>query len=146
LRSIKTRKNPDKNLLIEILQNSPKFTHARNIFQFWRYPHDMAFGIDKLGKKVEALEKSTGKLEYAMSSMSTELGEFKSATKNLTDQVKNLNASVDKLAQIFETQMKNLTESMQALGKNLTQNMVDNILNLPKMFSKKRDSSTSNSK
>ncbi|MHA1112196.1 MAG: hypothetical protein ACTSRE_13900 [Promethearchaeota archaeon] len=106
----------------------------------------MAFGIDKLGKKVEALEKSTGKLEDAMSSMSTELGEFKSTTKNLTDQVKNLNASVEKLAQIFETQMKNLTDSMQALGKNLTQNMVDNILSLPKMFSKKRDSSTSNSK
>jgi len=122
------------------------FTHARNIFQFWRYLHVMAFGIDKLGKKVEALEKSTGKLEDAMSSMSTELGEFKSTTKNLTDQVKNLNASVEKLAQIFETQMKNLTDSMQALGKNLTQNMVDNILNLPKMFSKKRDSSTSNSK
>lgn len=104
------------------------------------------FGIDKLGKKVEALEQTTGKLEESVNSMSSELRGFKSETENLSDQIKHLTESVDNLAHIFEIQITSLNSNLQTLGKNLTQNVVDNILSLPKMFTKKRDPNTSNSK
>ena len=106
----------------------------------------MPFGIDKLGKKMENLEETTGKLHDSVKSMSFELNEFKIQTKNLSDQVRELSTSVEKLSKIFETQLQNLNQNLQTLGKNLTQNMVENILSLPKMFTKKRDSSPSNSK
>jgi DNA repair ATPase RecN len=132
--------------LVKILENSTKSTLARNIFHFGRHLHVMPFGIDKLGKKMGTLEQTTGKLEKSINLMTCELNEFKVETKNLTDQVKSLKESIGKLSQIFEKQMSNLTDSMQTLGKNLTQNVVDNILSLPKMFTKKRDPSSSNSK
>jgi len=106
----------------------------------------MPFGIDKLGRKVETLENTTGKLDDSLTSMSTELSELRSETIRLADQLKNLTVSVDKLAHVFETQIKTLNESLQALGKNLTQNVVENILSLPKIvpdfLKKKRDRET----
>jgi len=99
-----------------------------------------------LGKKIKEMEQTTGKLVESINSMSSELREFKSETKDLTDQVKLLNDGIGKLGKIFETQLGTLAESLQTLGQNLTQNVVDNILKIPKMFTKKRDPHPSNSK
>ncbi|MBN2156613.1 MAG: hypothetical protein JW776_11270 [Candidatus Lokiarchaeota archaeon] len=110
----------------------------------------MPFGINKLTEKMQQLEKTTGKLEVSIHTMSQDLSEFKNETKNLKEQLHNLTESVNKLAKVFEIQVESLNESLQTLGKNLTQNVVENILSLPKMvpdfLKKKRDHNTSNSK